>query len=387
MTKTTTTINDAIIRINAGASWLRSTVEERDDVVRALILAATAGEHLFLFGPPGVGKSLALRNFRTLLGGASYFEVLMTRFTMPEEIWGPLSTEGLRRDCYRRNLSGRLAEVEIAFLDEIFKANSAILNALLTALNERVFHDDGQAKQIPLRTVVAASNEVPSDDSGLAALADRLALRLVVPMLREDDARDRVTWGGDSWTPPPVVTWGDFDAVRGAAFALDVSKEARAAMRAIVDDVRAAGIEVSDRRVRKAGNLARCAAALAASSEVTTASLDIVRHVFWNKPSEALVVGEIVDKHASVALVEVRRLNGVIADVERAVDAVTGDRVKRMMAVNTELQKLDEARDSIAAMRRIADPSIVDAVTALADAEQAARTKATKALAASAGVR
>lgn len=385
-----TDISTSLARIRAGADWLDASLVQRRAVVDALILAATAGEHLFLFGPPGVAKSLALRNFRALMGGSSYFEVLMTRFTMPEEIWGPLSTTGLREDRYRRNLAGRLADVELAFLDEVFKANSAILNSLLTLLNERVFHDDGVAKSVPLRTMIAASNEVPSDDSGLDALADRLVLRLVVSPVEGAADRDAVTWDDAPDTYPDRLTWEDFDAVRAVALGLPAPSATRDCLRAIVDDVRAAGITVSDRRVKKAAKLARCAAALAGSPEVATAHLDVMRNVLWNKPAEALVVGEVVDKHASAWLVEVRRLNGVVAEVETAIDGVKGDRVQRMMALNEHLKRLDELRDALSRLRGGLDPRNAnggEAIASISLAEAKARAKATKALVSSAEVR
>jgi MoxR-like ATPase len=120
---------------------LQAGLLERETEVRLLLLAALCGEHLLLLGPPGTAKSELSRRLSKLTGG-KYFERLLTRFSVPEELFGPLSMRGLENDLYVRQLEGYLPTAEVAFIDEIFKANSAILNALLTLLNERLF-DNG----------------------------------------------------------------------------------------------------------------------------------------------------------------------------------------------------------------------------------------------------
>jgi MoxR-like ATPase len=157
---------------------------QRDVAARALLLAALAGEHVLLLGPPGTAKSELARRLQRLLPGARYFERLLTRFSVPEELFGPLSLQALEDDRYERLIEGYLPAAEVAFLDEVFKANSAILNTLLGLLHERCF-DNGQHRvAVPLVCLVGASNEVPQDES-LHAFYDRFLLR--VPVLPVDD--------------------------------------------------------------------------------------------------------------------------------------------------------------------------------------------------------
>ena len=143
--------------------------------VRLLLLAAMAGEHILLIGPPGTAKSEVGRRLSKLISG-SYFERLLTRFSVPEELFGPLSMRALEDDKYVRQTRGYLPEAEVAFIDEIFKANSAILNTLLTLVNERLFDNGSTRVRVPLLTTVAASNELPESEE-LDALYDRFLVR------------------------------------------------------------------------------------------------------------------------------------------------------------------------------------------------------------------
>src|SRR5215469_1919998 len=136
----------------------------KEEVIRLLLIATIAGEHAVLIGPPGTAKSALIRMFARLLH-ARYFEYLLTRFTEPNEIFGPVDIAAFREGRYQRRTEGMLPESEIVFLDEVFKSNSAILNALLTLLNERRFTSGGAVLRAPLLSAFGASNEVPADES------------------------------------------------------------------------------------------------------------------------------------------------------------------------------------------------------------------------------
>src|SRR5215468_973543 len=146
------------------ARSLESKFLGKEEVIRLLLIATIAGEHAVLIGPPGTAKSALIRMFARLLQ-AHYFECLLTRFTEPNEIFGPVDIAAFREGRYQRRTEGMLPDSEIVFLDEVFKSNSAILNALLTLLNERKYTSGGQILRCPLISVFAASNEVPGDET------------------------------------------------------------------------------------------------------------------------------------------------------------------------------------------------------------------------------
>src|SRR5687768_18232864 len=160
----------------------------RDEVVDLIALAVVAGEHLFLYGPPGTAKSALIRQFATAVRGR-YFEYLLTRFTEPNEIFGPIDLARLREGTVATVTTGMLPEAEFVFLDELFNANSAILNNLLTVLNERVYRRGAETHRLPLLSLFSASNHLPDDDA-LRALFDRFLLRCQVENLpREATSR------------------------------------------------------------------------------------------------------------------------------------------------------------------------------------------------------
>ena len=160
---------------------LKARFVGRDEVIDLIALAACAGEHLFLYGPPGTAKSLLVRSFALALRGR-YFEYLLTRFSEPNELFGPIDLAKLREGTVSTVTAGMLPEAEFAFLDELFNANSAILNNLLTVLNERTYRRGATTHRLPLLTAFAASNQLPEDDA-LGALFDRFLLRCRVDSL------------------------------------------------------------------------------------------------------------------------------------------------------------------------------------------------------------
>lgn len=158
---------------------------EKDEIVSLVLLCMIAGKSVFLYGPPGTAKSLISRRVSCAFDSNRFFDYLMNRFSTPEEVFGPLKLSELRQDRLVRSVEGFLPSADFAFLDEIWKSSPAILNSLLTIINEKQFRNGKDNIKVPLRGLVAASNELPQKGQSLEALYDRFIMRLIVPPLKQ----------------------------------------------------------------------------------------------------------------------------------------------------------------------------------------------------------
>ena len=268
---------------------------EREEQARCLVLALLSGEHLLLVGPPGTAKSELARRLHRLAGGA-YFERLLTRFSVPEELFGPLSLIALDEGRYEREVRGYLPTASVAFLDEVFKANSAILNALLGLLNERVFDQGAQRLAVPLVTLVAASNE-PPDDPGLAAFHDRFLFRCPVPpvsdrafgqLLAARASADGSPFGAPApgHAAPSPLDLSALQALRERAAAVELPHAVVALRLALRGRLRAAAGRVSDRRWVRIVAVLRVAALANGRDAVAAADLCVLPWLVCERAEE-----------------------------------------------------------------------------------------------------
>jgi MoxR-like ATPase len=263
---------------------LQQVFLERAEVIDGALAALLGGHHVLIIGPPGTAKSMLADELCRRLDGATYFQWLLTKFTTPEELFGAVSLAALERDEYRRVTDLKLPQAHIAFLDEVFKANSSILNAVLTLMNERHFHNGRSVETVPLITLFGASNELPEDDE-LQALYDRFLVRFVVSYIDEDFRFLKMLQA----RPPVVRTTLPLEALRSA------QAEARAVLipdpifRSLAELRRALStsqLVSSDRRYRQALDLLRAHAYLDGRTQVVDEDLFVLEHVLWRDPTE-----------------------------------------------------------------------------------------------------
>ena len=292
----------ALQRLRAIEGEMAALLLGRDDAVRAALLAVLARQHLVLLGPPGTAKSLLIELLSERIaaptgGGLRRFVWLMTKFTTMEEIFGPISVQGLKQDVYRRLTVGKLPEAEFVFLDEIFKASSAILNALLTVMNERAFDNGPSRLPIPLISLVGASNELPQGED-TAALWDRFLLRATVGYVDDGDFGRLLRLAARSATPTTLAQ-ADLVALQAAAAALPVPDAILDALLQLRRDLAAKGIVPSDRRWRQILDLLRAQALLEGRAVVDEDDLIVLKDALWQTPEQRQDIARLAARLAN----------------------------------------------------------------------------------------
>jgi MoxR-like ATPase len=275
---------------------------DKQEIIRLLLVSALAGEHMVLVGPPGTAKSAIIRMFAQLVE-ARYFEYLLTRFTEPNELFGPVDIKQFREGRYTRRTDDMLPEAEIVFLDEIFKSNSAILNSLLTIINERRFSTGAEVREVPLISMFAASNEVPNDEN-LAAMFDRFLLRVRSENLDSYHFHELVARGvanevrrmtGRLGLLRPLISARDLHEIqRQFDRFMTFPEDFLAKYKGLIFQIRSEGISVSDRRVVKLLKLFAASAVFDGRDHVTDGDFFVLRHI-WNNLDQAELLEEVVN--------------------------------------------------------------------------------------------
>lgn len=320
---------------------MNATFAEREREIRGLIIAALAGEHVLLLGPAGTAKSALANTFCSAIEQATFFQWLLTRFSTPEELFGPVSLDGLKHDTFRRVTRGKLPEAHVVFLDEIYKANSAVLNSLLTAANERAFDNDGGRHHIPLETIVGASNELPEGPE-LAALHDRFLLRYWVTYTKTPDAFKRLLTG----TEPAInarISLADLKAAQAEVQAVKVTDAAVDELFRLRAEVAVEGVVASDRRWRKAVRILKAAAWLDGATEVTPEAFPILAHVLWETTEQISKLMGIVAKYTSAELAEAQEVADTVLElVGNLPQKGTEQYAQQLVSITRELKKAAE---------------------------------------------
>lgn len=297
-------------------------IYEKETEISLSLLAALAGESIILLGPPGVAKSMVARQLKTAFREAQSFEYLMSRFSTPDEIFGPVSIQKLKTsDTYERAVEGYLPTADVVFLDEIWKAGPAIQNTLLTVINEKIFRNGNREMHLPLKLLVAASNELPAKGEGLEALWDRFVIRIEsrpikleknframlleshadfsgsTGILGHADFADNADFSDLKITAEEYAEWAEKICKIGVKEeVLDAISAIRKSLRAVNVDEAAErrNIYVSDRRWKNIVRLLRTSAFMQDRKEVDICDLLPIYHCLWQEPEERDAIRNIV---------------------------------------------------------------------------------------------
>ena len=278
-------------RINKIISSLSDDLQEREDVISIALLGSLIEESIFLYGPPGTGKSLIARRISNTFHNQKYFEYLMQKFSTPDEIFGQVSISELKKDNYKRLTEGFLPTATFAFLDEIWKSSPAILNTLLTILNERTFKNGNTIENCPLKIIISASNEVPPKNQGLEALYDRFLLRIPVfpiknkknfeMLLSSDKVKSKANIQNEyKISPNEVEKWkNEINDIKLSKETLNIIHILRTLL---FEKAEALDIYVSDRRWKKIAFLLKASAFFCERQETNLSDLLLLKYCLWS---------------------------------------------------------------------------------------------------------
>ena len=291
-------------KIEKNLEILNNGLVGKEKVMKLGLLSILSGENMILVGPPGTAKSEISRRLREILadsGNETYFEYLFTKFTTPEEIFGPLSIKQLQNDKFERNTEGYMPSSRIVFLDEIFKANSSILNTLLTILNERVFHNGLKREKTPLISLIGASNELPFENDELTALYDRFLIRAVVGYVSDDEIEMLLDIKETDMEIPAEIkfTESDLNEIRNESEKVRVTFGIKKTIMQIRQDYNKIFAEdnheiISDRKLVKMVKLLKISAYLNGRNKVDFSDLMLLTNCLWNNPENIEKVKKLV---------------------------------------------------------------------------------------------
>ena len=303
-------------RIEYILKYLNSGLFEKEEAIRLSLLALIAGESLFFIGPPGTAKSMISRRMQKVFkenNTINYFEYLLNEFSTPDEIFGPVSLKELEQDNYKRIIDGYMPKANIVFLDEIWKAGPAILNTLLTIINEKKFHNGNQIENVPLLALTAASNELPENNRGLEALWDRFIIRVKVDTIgNEESFIKMITDSKNNEIIPSdkikqyLITKKELESFQQEIEKVQIPNTVKQVIIAIKKELTNINNQnecpneekyyISDRRWKKIIHILRTSAFLNGRDSVDLMDVSLIRYCIWGTNNQIEKSKEIVTK-------------------------------------------------------------------------------------------
>lgn len=295
--------------------------KEREAEINGALLALLSGENLLFLGPPGTAKTQLAKSICQSVEGGNFFNYLLTSFSTPEEIFGPLSLKALEEDEFRRKIEGCLPSSHVALLDEIFKASSAILNSLLTILNERKYHNGREIIDVPLLSVFGASNELPEEDESLEALYDRFLFRYRLTYIQDDkNFRNLLFHTPEEFIPKAQISISEIEKLREEAKSTPVDPDVEMIITELRKSLQLQEIEISDRRWKQIIGVLKVAAYSSGCQAVDRTMALLLQHMLWNLPEEKETVQKQIFGLVVSGGVNLKKLHQDVEDFKAAVN-------------------------------------------------------------------
>jgi MoxR-like ATPase len=299
-------------------SELQSELIEREVEVDLLVRSIMARTNMLLIGPPGTAKSLVIDQFMSHITDATPFTLLLAKDTPSEQVLGPVSLAALERDEFLRITNGKLPEAHLAFLDEIFKANSTVLNACLKVINERKFDNNGHSMDVPLWALIGASNELPGTDrDDLRAFRDRFGATKLVDHVRTSDGLRNVisgqlerNRGGQVANAHTTLTVAEVEEIQKTTANVDVPSNVIKALGELRVRAEGENLAISVRRLFEGVKLMQAAAVLTGRTEVSTEDMRVFEHILWSDPEDAGVAYNLTLDYAGAVTKRAAKIRG-----------------------------------------------------------------------------
>ncbi len=343
-------------RVDKLITALSDGVFEREDTMKLCLLAALSGESVFLLGPPGIAKSMIAKRLIKAFDSSSYFEYLMTRFSTPEEVFGPLSIRELKDNGrYVRLIDGYLPASQVVFLDEIWKAGPAILNTLLTVVNEKTFKNGSENVQVPMRLLISASNELPDPDSGLDALYDRMLVRVFVNRIQnKNNFRAMLTTGSSQETEIPAglaITDSEYHQWQNELDRIPLPNEIFEKLYKLKEMVESESAAlndptegyISDRRWKKSVKLLKASAFFNGRDQITPLDILLLQDCIWNTPDSRESVRAIVARFAQQSAFDQEKIDSNIEAATESMQCIERDMVNSL-AIRVHVERNEKSR-------------------------------------------
>ena len=353
VTQAGTNIDPAVLqtaqaKMSQIAIEMNNSFVEREELIKLMMLAITTGTNLLMLGPPGTAKSAITYELCERIVDANYFQWMLNKTSDPSEILGPFSVKAMENDKFLRMTAGKLPEAHIAFMDEVFKSNAPTLNALLTIMNEHIFYNDGKPQDVPLITMIGASNEPPEDES-LDAMYDRFIFRMNVKYIKDASNKKRMhanyvdnRAGLLGLAGKTTISLNELLTLQRAAKCVKVSKDIINKFIRLISDLDRQGIHVSDRRQNECFKIMQGSAILRGSNMVGPDDFRSLVYVLWERDEHIPIIESAILKMVNPYDDRFKELkdnfNQVKADIESITDA--SDKAQKSLASKGVIEKI-----------------------------------------------